>query len=102
MSDEDAIKNGNRIPDQSAVALTIYPMVRAEGDTITTFIHVDVTVETGGEFDPENNAAHKAMDRIIRALPYIMDNRWEKLVMPLLALAGNDTQVAEPAPGDEQ
>jgi hypothetical protein len=98
MSPDEVIKEGNRIPDQSAVALTIYPMVRAEGDTITTFIHIDVAVEKGADdkLDLENNAAHKAMDRIIHALPYIMDNRWETLVMPLLSLAGNDTQVAGP------
>jgi hypothetical protein len=97
MNPDEVIKEGNRIPDQTAVAMTIYPMVRAEGDTITTFIHIDVRVEGDNpDLDLENNAAHKAMDRVIRALPYIMDNRWETMVMPLLALAGNDTQFAEP------
>lgn len=97
---------GTRIPGLSAVALSIFPMIAEAGHQ---FVHIDVGIEARvdgtqeeGGLDLEN-PAHRAMDRIIRALPYIMDDRWEKLVLPLLALAGPGTQImAAQSPQEQQ
>lgn len=103
MSEGGELMTGERDLSFPAIALTIYSMTTKE-EPPKKFIHINVEIEqdpqTGeeAEHDPANNPAHRAMERIIGALPYLMDGRWETLVMPLLSVAGGDTQVA----GNEQ
>lgn len=85
------------IPDESKphrAMLVIAAAIDAKGET---GVLIDAKVE--GEKDL-TNPAHAALDRIVRALPFVMDPRFEKVIGGFWNLVAN-SNVADGEKGAE-